>query len=74
MTQTEYQEVMGENPSNFTGDNLPVENLTWYEVVAGMILPNTSELLTGHLLRRTGKVHRLACGLWEMQWQVPASL
>lgn len=34
VTQTEYQEVMGENPSDFTGDNLPVENLTWYEAVA----------------------------------------
>lgn len=34
VTQKEYQEVIKANPSNFTGDDLPVENLTWYEAVA----------------------------------------
>ncbi len=34
VTQSEYQEIMGKNPSNFDGDNLPVENLTWYEAVS----------------------------------------
>ena len=33
VTQEEYHEVMGENPSNFKGEHLPVENLTWYEAV-----------------------------------------
>ena len=33
VTQKEYQEIMGENPSNFSGDNLPVENITWYEAI-----------------------------------------
>jgi len=33
VTQKEYQEVMGTNPSNFKGDNLPVENVTWYDAV-----------------------------------------
>lgn len=32
-TQKEYEEVMGENPSNFEGENLPVENVTWYEAI-----------------------------------------
>jgi formylglycine-generating enzyme required for sulfatase activity len=31
VTQREYREIMGENPSNFSGDTLPVENMTWYE-------------------------------------------
>jgi formylglycine-generating enzyme required for sulfatase activity len=31
VTQREYREIMGENPSNFSGDTLPVENVTWYE-------------------------------------------
>ena len=34
VTQKEYQEVTKNNPSNFKGDDLPVESLTWYEAVA----------------------------------------
>ena len=33
ITQKEYREIMGENPSVFKGDNLPVENLTWLKAV-----------------------------------------
>jgi formylglycine-generating enzyme required for sulfatase activity len=33
VTQREYQEVMGTNPSNFKGDNLPVENVSWFDAV-----------------------------------------
>jgi len=33
VTQKEYQEVMGTNPSRFKGDNLPVENVSWYDAV-----------------------------------------
>jgi formylglycine-generating enzyme required for sulfatase activity len=33
VTQKEYQEVMGTNPSEFKGDNLPVENITWFDAV-----------------------------------------
>ena len=34
VTQQEYQEVMGDNPSNFSGENLPVENISWLDAVA----------------------------------------
>lgn len=34
ITQKEYQEITGENPSNFKGENLPVENVTWYEAIS----------------------------------------
>lgn len=34
VTQEEYQEIMGSNPSTFYGDNLPVENVTWFDAIA----------------------------------------
>jgi len=34
VTQKEFKELMGFNPSNFKGDNLPVEQVTWYDALA----------------------------------------
>ena len=31
--QEEFESVMGFNPSNFSGNNLPVEQVTWYDAV-----------------------------------------
>lgn len=33
VTQALYQEIMGGNPSNFKGDDLPVENVSWHEAM-----------------------------------------
>jgi len=33
VTQKEYKEIMGVNPSSFKRDNLPVEQVTWYDAV-----------------------------------------
>ena len=32
--QSDYERVMGVNPSHFNGANLPVENVTWYDAIA----------------------------------------
>ena len=34
LTQKEYADIMGINPSNFSGDDLPVENVSWLDAVA----------------------------------------
>ena len=34
VTQKEYRELMGNDPSQFKGDDLPVENVSWYDAVA----------------------------------------
>lgn len=33
VTQKQWTEVMGSNPSHFQGDNLPVEDISWYQAV-----------------------------------------
>ncbi len=32
VTQAQWREIMGSNPSNFKGDNLPVERVSWNDV------------------------------------------
>jgi len=34
VSQREYERVMGKNPSNRKGAELPVENVTWYDAIA----------------------------------------
>ncbi|CAI2719509.1 formylglycine-generating enzyme family protein [Nitrospina watsonii] len=48
VTQRAYRKVMNNNPSRFTGDDLPVENVTWHEANAfcnkvGKRLPTEAE-------------------------------
>ena len=34
VTQQEYRDITGDNPSDFSGENLPVENVSWLDAVA----------------------------------------
>lgn len=46
LTQAEYQAVMSSNPSSFSGNNLPVENISWFDAVAYCNAKSTLEGLT----------------------------
>ncbi len=46
LTQTEYKEITGENPGNFSGDELPVENVSWLDAIQYCNMRSEKEHLT----------------------------
>jgi len=46
VTQKEYQEIIGTNPSYFKGDNLPVEQVSWYDAIEYCNMRSRKEGLT----------------------------
>ena len=56
VTQEEYQEVMGENPSRFKGAKLPVENVSW----------DDAQEFCKKLSMKEGKKYRLPT---EAEWE-----
>jgi len=59
VTQAQWKMVMGNNPSYFEGDNLPVEQVSWYDV----------QDFLEKLNQRTGKRYRLPT---EAEWEYAA--
>lgn len=62
VTQSEYQDITGNNPSNFKGNNLPVENVSWWDAIKYCNKKSLAENLpvsynesTGELLDSDGK-------------------
>ncbi|MDB9443793.1 bifunctional serine/threonine-protein kinase/formylglycine-generating enzyme family protein [Sphaerospermopsis kisseleviana CS-549] len=56
VTQKQYQAIMGSNPSDFRGENHPVENVSWDDAVA----------FCEKLSQKTGKKYTLPS---EAQWE-----
>ena len=56
VTQAQWRAVMGNNPSRFKGDNLPVENVSW----------NDAQEFIRKLNTQTGKNYRLPT---EAEWE-----
>ena len=77
VTQKDYREIMGNNPSYFSGDNLPVENITWFDAVNYCNKLSEKRGLTpvysieGNTVRwnRTANGYRL---LTEAEWEYSA--
>lgn len=64
VTQEEYLAVTGTNPSSFAGDNLPVENLNWYDANSYCQQLTQQEQTAGRL--PDGYVYRLPT---EAEWE-----
>src|SRR5262245_16034861 len=56
LTQAQWKAVMGNNPSNFKGDHLPVERVSW----------NSATEFCSALSKRTGRAYRLPT---EAEWE-----
>jgi formylglycine-generating enzyme required for sulfatase activity len=56
VTQAQWQAVMGNNPSNFKGENRPVEKVSW----------NDAQEFCKKLSQRTGQTYRLSS---EAEWE-----
>ena len=59
VTQAQWEAVMDYNPSEFKGDNLPVENISW----------DDAQMFIGKLNELTGKNYRLPT---EAEWEYAA--
>ena len=65
VTQAEYQQVMGTNPSKFKGPQNPVEKVSWAEAV------EFCRKLSAMPVETTGHVYRLPT---EAEWEYARSL
>jgi len=60
VTQAQWKAIMGNNPSHFKGDKLPVENVSWNDV----------QVFIARLNAKTGRNYRLPT---EAEWEFAAS-
>ncbi len=64
VTQSEYESIMGSNPSNFSGSNNPVEEVSWHDAIAFCKTLTEREQNAGRL--SAGAKYRLPT---EAEWE-----
>ncbi len=71
ITQKEWKEVMGNNPSKFKGDSLPVEMVTWYNCIEYCIKRSQKEGLQPYYnLDKNAKDKNNTCEYDSLKWTV----
>jgi formylglycine-generating enzyme required for sulfatase activity len=68
VTQKEWTAVMGNNPSNFKGDNLPVETVSWNEAVEYC---NKLSLKEGLVPAYRGSENNITCDFSATGYRLP---
>jgi formylglycine-generating enzyme required for sulfatase activity len=68
VTQKEWVEIMGSNPSNWKGDDLPVENVTWHEVIEYC---NKRSLREGLIPAYRGSGNSVTCDFTASGYRLP---
>ena len=68
VTQKEWEKIMGNNPSCFKGDSLPVENVSWYDAVEFCNKKSKEEGLTPCY---SGRGKNIKCNSSENGYRLP---
>ena len=69
VTQKEWNDVMGNNPSHFKGDNLPVEQVRWYDALEFCNKKSEQEGLTRCY---TGSLYNIKCNFNANGYRLPS--
>jgi len=69
VTQAQWEAVMGSNPSVYRGNNLPVETVSWYDIVG---TAGTSVVINGITYYENGFINKLN-QLTGKQYRLPTS-
>jgi formylglycine-generating enzyme required for sulfatase activity len=71
VTQKEWTAIMGSNPSEFKGDNLPVENVSWYDAIEYCNRLSEKEKLTpAYTIDKSQKDGNNKSGVDDIKWTV----
>ncbi|MCX7984495.1 MAG: formylglycine-generating enzyme family protein [Bacteroidetes bacterium] len=71
VTQREWREIMGSNPSRFRGDNLPVEMVSWYDCVEYCNRRSIREgLIPYYIINKNVKDSTNTCETDSLKWLV----